>query len=215
MLSIFTQSTKRRAASSRSSSDGNDGAMRMLVSCGSAVGVSRAGARQGDARRFGTGHDLLRAAFQALEGNEVSAAGTREGADAVALQLFLEDALHQFELGTQDGRMLLHVGLDAVQVLEKAHVAQFVQFIEADGLDRESRLDLVLVLLRGGQGRHAGAGEADLGRGHELVDHVRMARAGALAQDLQNDVLLLGLVIQVMHVVGVVPVDAEILCRGI
>ena len=83
----------------------------------------------------------------------------------------------------------------------------------ADGLDGHLLLDIFQVIVGSGDRRHAGAGEADLGGGAELVHQIRISGLLAFMQDLQNGILVV--VIQMMHIIGIVPVDTEILSGGL
>ena len=107
--------------------------------------------------------------------------------------------------------MLPHVLHHAVNILEEADMAQLVHLIVADGLHLQLFLDIFQVVQGRGQGRDAGAREADLRGGRELVDQVRIPGPLAFRKDLKDVVLVM--VIQMMDGIGIVPVEAEILCR--
>ena len=109
--------------------------------------------------------------------------------------------------------MLPHVLDHAVDILEEADVAQLVHLVVTYGLHSELLLDVIEVIQRGSERRNAGAREADLGGRSKLVDKVRIARALALRENLDNRILIE--VIEVMNRVGIVPVKTEILGRGL
>ena len=92
-------------------------------------------------------------------------------------------------------------------------MAELVHLVVADGLNLHIFLDILEVLLGGRERRDAGTREGDLGRGDKLIHHVRIARLPAFRQDLKQVVLLLGIIIEMMDRVGVVPVNAEIVRR--
>ena len=109
--------------------------------------------------------------------------------------------------------MARHVGLQPGRVPEEPGLTQLVQLVRADGgkLPHPAQFDQV-----GRAGRHpadARPGEGCLAGGTELIHQVRAA--GLLAQ-AQNVRQRLGLVrIQVVHTVGIVPENAEILGCGL
>ena len=109
--------------------------------------------------------------------------------------------------------MLLHVDHQSVDVAKIAHVAQLVHLIVADRLDLQLGNDVLKVVGGRRQRRDAASGESDLGCGGELVNQVRITRSLALHEDLDQVILLV--LIQVMHAIGIVPEDPEIGSRGL
>ena len=103
--------------------------------------------------------------------------------------------------------MLFHVLLDRLDGGKEAHVTQLVELVGADkaglqalgelGDDRGARTDKA----------DAGAREGDLGRRGECHHAILGARRASEVKDVGE---LVGLVVQVVHAVGVVPEDAEI-----
>ena len=106
--------------------------------------------------------------------------------------------------------MLLHVGGDAVGVLQKPHMAKLVELIVADDGRGHALLDLSDIVGACGYGGDAGSGKRDLRRGRELEVTVGVARLAACLGDVE-ELVLVGLErVQVMDAIGVVPEDAEI-----
>ena len=103
--------------------------------------------------------------------------------------------------------MLFHVFLDRLKGGKEAHMAQLVELVGADqtglqafrefGDNRGARTDKA----------DAGAREGDLGRRGKGDHAVLGARRAGEVEDVGK---LVGLVVQVVHAVGVVPEDAEI-----
>ena len=174
-------------------------------------GSSRTGEDQ--AGLLAPGDDLLGAALHRVEGDEVAALGVGPAADAQAAQLLLQSILDDLKLGAEDIGVAAHMLHHAVDVLEEADVPQLIHLVVADGLDLHLGPDVRQVVLRGRQGRDAGAGEADLGGGGELVGQVRISCPLALRQDL--DQVILVVVVEVVDGVGIVPVDAEVRSGGL
>ena len=146
-------------------------------------------------------------ALGTIEAYKVAAAGVRPGGAARVAQALGELALDGLKARAQELGMLFHVLLDRLDGGKEAHVTQLVELVGADeaglqalgelGDDRGARTDKA----------DAGAREGDLGRrgkGHHAVLGAR--RAGKI-EDVGE---LVGLVVQVVHAVGVVPEDAEI-----
>ena len=106
--------------------------------------------------------------------------------------------------------MLAHVRVDAVNILEKAGVAQHVELIVSDRLHRHATLDVGEIARACRQRRHARAGKADLRGGGELDHDVLVVLFFRLLIEVEQAVAR---VIQMVHTVGVVPHDAEVLCR--
>ena len=118
-----------------------------------------------------------------------------------------ELALNGLKARAQELGMLFHMLLDRLDGGKETHVTQLVELVGADktclqalgelGDNRGARTDKA----------DAGAREGDLGRrgkGHHAILGAR--RAGKI-EDVGE---LVGLVVQVVHAVGVVPEDAEI-----
>ena len=68
---------------------------------------------------------------------------------------------HHFKLRAKQSRMLSHMFMQAVQILEEPHVAQLIQFIVTDGLNRHIFPEIVQVRLRSCHRRDTGTREAD------------------------------------------------------
>ena len=183
--------------------------MRVLL-----VGPRGAGARHGDARLFRQFHNAPGRALGRVEQDEVAAARARPRAALHVGKPLVQLAQHQFELRTQDGGVLGHVRGDAVGVLQETHVPQLVDLVVADGAHAHALLDFGDVFRAGGQGRNAGAGKRHFGGGGELEVAVRVAGLAACRADVEHLVLFGGVVVQVVHAVGVVPEDAEVLRRA-
>ena len=109
--------------------------------------------------------------------------------------------------------MLPHMLDHIMNILEEAHVTELIHLIMADRLIAELSLNILQIVGARGDRGDAGAREGDLRGGGELIDEVRIPRPLALREDLDQVILLL--VIEVMHAVGIVPVNPEILCRGL
>ena len=131
----------------------------------------------------------------------------RPGGTTRVAQALGELALDGLKARAQELGMLFHVLLDRLDGGKETHVTQLVELIGANktglqalgelGDDRGARTDKA----------DAGTREGDLGRrgkGHHAVLGAR--RAGKI-EDVGE---LVGLVVQVVHAVGVVPEDAEI-----
>ena len=159
------------------------------------------------------GYHLLRTAVKCIEGDEITALRLGPSADAETAEFALQNLLDHLELRTQDIRVLSHVLDHAVDILEEADVAQLVHLVVTYGLDPELLLDVIEIVQRGSERRNAGAREAYLRGRSELIDKVRIARALALRENLDDRILIE--VIEVMNRVGIVPVKTEILGRGL
>ena len=131
----------------------------------------------------------------------------RPGGAARAAQALGELALNGLKARTQKLGMLFHVLLDRLDGGKEAHVTQLVELVGADeaglqalgelGDDRGARTDKA----------DTGAREGDLGRRGKCHHAVLGARRASEVKDVCE---LVGLVVQVVHAVGVVPEDAEI-----
>ena len=95
-------------------------------------------------------------------------------------------------------------------LFQEAGVTQLVELVVADGLNAQVPLDLGYVGGACGQSGHARAGEGDLRRGAELQIAIGVARLAAGFGDIEHDVLLGWIAGEMVHGVGVVPEDAEI-----
>ena len=128
------------------------------------------------------------------------------GATRVA-QALGELALDGLKARAQELGMLFHVLLDRLDGGKETHVTQLVELVGADKAGLQT-----LGELRDNRGARtdkadAGAREGDLGRrgkGHHAVLGARRA------SEVKDVCELVGLVVQVVHAVGVVPEDAEI-----
>ncbi len=89
-------------------------------------------------------------------------------------------------------------------------MAQLVQLIRADGLVEIVLADVPQVAFRRRHGRHAGARKGDFAGRGEIERELLAARPAALVPQAQQ---MVGRVRQVVHAVGVVPEDAEVLRR--
>jgi len=105
--------------------------------------------------------------------------------------------------------VLLHLGADAVHILEETHMAQHIHLIEADGLAAQLFEREGDILFGSGEESHAGAREGDLRGGAEHKGHV--GRAGLLA--LVEQVKQRHVLIDLMDCISVIPEDTKIL-RG-
>ena len=106
--------------------------------------------------------------------------------------------------------MLLHVGGEAVGVLQKPHVAKLVELVVADDGRSHALLDFGDIVGACGDGRDASSRKCYLRRGRELEVTVGIARFSACLGDVEK-LVLVGLErVQVMDAIGVVPEDAEI-----
>ena len=92
-------------------------------------------------------------------------------------------------------------------------MAQLVHLVVAYGLNFELLLDVLEVIERRGERRDTGAREADLRGRSKLVDQVRISRALALGKNLDNRILFV--VVEMMNRIGIVPVETEVLGRGL
>ena len=128
------------------------------------------------------------------------------GATRIA-QALGELALNGLKARAQELGMLFHMLLDRLDGGKETHVTQLVELVGADktclqalgelGNNRGARTDKA----------NAGAREGDLGRrgkGHHAILGARRA------SEVKDVCELVGLVVQVVHAVGVVPEDAEI-----
>ena len=94
-------------------------------------------------------------------------------------------------------------------------MAQLVDPVEADSGHAQVLFDPLKVARAHGHGAHAAGGHGHLGGGGEHVDHVLFAVLFQLVVDIQQMVPVFFLGVEIMHGVGVVPEDTEILSRGI
>ena len=95
--------------------------------------------------------------------------------DVLAAQLLLQGGQHDLEFGPQNGGVLFHMSFHAINVLEIPDVAEHIQLVVADGLNRHAGFDIRNVAGAARHGGHAGAGEADFGGGGEHHDNVLVA----------------------------------------
>ena len=128
------------------------------------------------------------------------------GATRIA-QALGELALNGLKARAQKLGMLFHVLLDRLDGGKEAHVAQLVELVGADEAGLQA-----LGELRDNRGARtdkadAGAREGDLGRRGKGHHAILGARRASEVEDIGE---LVGLVVQVVHAVGVVPEDAEI-----
>ena len=128
------------------------------------------------------------------------------GATRIA-QTLGELALDGLKARTQELGMLFHVLLDRLDGGKEAYVAQLVELVGADKAGLQA-----LGELRDNRGARtdkadAGAREGNLGRRGKGHHAVLGARRASEVKDVGE---LVGLVVQVVHAVGVVPEDAEI-----
>ena len=135
---------------------------------------------------------------------------TSPASNARVTQVLLEDFKHLLETRTQQLRVLAHVCGNALGIFQKAYVTQLVEFVEADGLRAHRREHLVYVGNAGNKSRNTRSGKGHLGGRAKLEDHVGIARIGASIDDVENMILILGLIVEVVHDIGVVPEDPEI-----
>src|SRR5450432_3942503 len=103
--------------------------------------------------------------------------------------------------------MFLHVSEHAREVLEKADVAQLVELVWTDGLNRAVALDVRNIGRARGERGDAGAGEGDLGRRAEHDGAIRVTRLGARSEYVRE---LVAFGIEVVHGIGVVPKQPKI-----
>ena len=136
------------------------------------VGIGRSGGRHADARLRQKLHRAVRAAVRQIHTDEIAAARLVPRGDAAPAQVLRQRIQHRGKARAQDRGVQLHVLADAVDVLEEPHVPQHIQLVVPDGLYGHAAFDVGDVAGAGGQHRHAGAGEADLGRGSEHDHHV-------------------------------------------
>ena len=99
----------------------------------------------------------------------------------------------------------------AVDISKEADVPQLIYLIMSDRLNLQLAADILQIVEGRREGSQAGARERNLGRGRELIDQVRISRAFALCQNLNQ--MILGMIIQMMDRIGVVPVNPEIFRR--
>jgi hypothetical protein len=123
----------------------------------------RAGLGQLDAGCVRHCHDRRRAAVERVEADEVSAFRPTPLGDAGAAELALENLAHGVELRFEDRCVALHVCCDAGGVFEEAHVAQLIDLVVPDRLNRQPATRW-RIGRAGSDGADAGAGEADLRR---------------------------------------------------
>ena len=128
------------------------------------------------------------------------------GATRIA-QTLGELALNGLKARAQKLGMLFHVFLDRLDGGKEAHVTQLVELIGADKTGLQA-----LGELRDNRGARAdkadtGAREGDLGRRGKGHHAILGARRASEVEDIGE---LVGLVVQVVHAVGIVPEDAEI-----
>ena len=107
--------------------------------------------------------------------------------------------------------MLLHHIHDTLSVLEETNVTEHVYLIPADSLSVELLEHEVDVLLGSADEAYACAGKSDLGGGTEHVNHVGVACLLALVKNVEQ----LGVVVDVVYVVSVVPENSEVLSCGL
>ena len=86
--------------------------------------------------------------------------------------------------------MLSHVLRDTVHIFKEAHMAKLIHLIMTDRLNLQLLLN-ILQIVRGRCNRsQTGTREADLAGRAELVYHIRIARALALCQNLDQMILI-------------------------
>lgn len=181
------------------------------------VGVDAVGERSpctghGDARLLAQGQRPSGAAGHGVQTDEIAAHGPLVVRDAQRCDLPVQTVQHRVELGSQNGRVLLHQRQRVRPVLEEQHMPQLVDFVKTDGLDVDELREVVDVGLTGSHHRHARAGERYLAGGGELVHHVGVAVLGAQADDVgeRHEIA-----VEFVDAVGVVPHQHEVRRGGL
>ena len=156
-------------------------------------------------------NDSLRTAFHGIEGNEVASLGLQPGTDLKTAELLFQNLFHRFKLRPHDRGMLLHMLPDSIQIFEIPDVTKLIQLIMTDGLNGHLLFDILQIVIGSRNCRNAGTGEADLRCGAEFIYQIRISGFFTLMQNFQDIILII--IIQMMYIIGIVPVNAEILSR--
>ena len=98
------------------------------------VGPSGAGRGHDHACLLAAGDDILRAAAQGIEHDEVAAQRVCPCAHAQSAKISFQGAGDDLELGTDDVGVLSHMLNHAVDVAEESDMSELVDLVVADGL---------------------------------------------------------------------------------
>lgn len=175
------------------------------------VGEGCACRRELDARACRDFDDTFCAGFD-VNGNEVTAAGSRPFHEFVAFECFGELSVKQFELRTEKVCVLCHNLLDVFGVFEEVGVHNLVDFVCVDALEEHQFENVFDVLFGRGYRRNTATRKRDFGRGRERVNAVHCAR---FARDVEYVFELVAGFVEVVNHVSVVPEHAEIACRDL
>ncbi len=149
-----------------------------------AIREGRARRSQNHARFLALCHDILRTSFHRLEGNEIATERIDPGADTARADLLREQLLEHLEFRADDVRVLCHMRIDAINILEIPRMAQLLDLVETDGLDLHLLQDILLVRLGGCHCGNAGTWERNLARGAELKNHILVAELLGLFENV-------------------------------
>ena len=174
-----------------------------------AVRERRTGIGQDDACFFAQLHDALCAAVKHIDADEIATVRLIPLGDAEVADIFLQHQLTQTELRLQNGAVALHEGAHTVDVVQEQHVAQLIQLIRADGGRERVLLEIADIVVARGEAGHTGARERDLGRRGKNEDLIFRAVFNAEIVDIEQRIRRIG---EVMHTIGVIPHDFEVLC---
>ena len=177
------------------------------------IRVGRSGAGHHHSGILCQRNNPLRTSFHGIEGNEVASLGLQPGTDLQSAELLFQNLFHRFKLRTHNRGMLLHMLPDSFQIFEIPDVTELIQLIMADGLNGHLLFDILQIIIRSGNSRNAGTRKADLRCGAEFIYQIRISGFFTFMQNFQDIILII--VVQVMYIIGIVPVDAEILSRGL
>src|SRR5690606_4954500 len=129
-------------------------------------------------------HDLLRAAIEHFERNEVTALGSSPARHARSAELLLERLQYLFELRRHDLAMTIHQRSHAAVAVEQTNVTQLIHLVAADGLNAHVLQVPGHVVLGTGEQGDTRARESDLGRRAEDESAIRIAMAHAQLIDV-------------------------------
>ena len=106
--------------------------------------------------------------------------------------------------------MLAHVFDQTVNITEEADMTQLVDLVMTDGLMSQVGQEVIHIVRAGRNRRDTAAREGDLGSRRELIYQIRVSCPLAFCQNLNQ--IILTVIIEMVHAVGIVPEDTEIIC---
>ena len=108
--------------------------------------------------------------------------------------------------------MALHLRVDAFHIAQEINVAELVELVGTDGLIRIMLAEDGQVDLARAYGSHTGSRERNLAGGSKENREIDVMCLAALMPEVQQLIRRIG---EVVHAIGIVPENAEILCRGL